>query len=169
VAPAVNGAGRAASSPSSESQSDAADRQEREERAAAARDRDSDGDDDDEVDADAEGDDDGEEEGAKPKAKLVMTPVHPVRDDDLQEAKVTGEEAVQDAPEPAPSLELADGESKHLQVLKLTDLKRMKITELSKMPTTWASRALRASRSKSCWSPFSPTWRRSGTRCTPRA
>ncbi len=63
----------------------------------------------------------------------VLTPVtHAVRDDDLQEARISGEAAVEEAPEPEAAGEGGDSERK-LQVLKLTDLKRMKITELSKM------------------------------------
>lgn len=72
---------------------------------------------------------DEEEEAPRP----VLTPVnHAVRDDDLQEARIAGEaEAATDAAEEAS--ENGASTEKKLQVLKLTDLKRMKITELSKM------------------------------------
>ena len=77
---------------------------------------------------------DGDEERPRP----VLTPMNrALRDDDLQEARISGEEAA--APETpaeteAPSADSTEaGEQKQLQVLKLTDLKRMKITELTKM------------------------------------
>ena len=75
--------------------------------------------------------DDGDEERPRP----VLTPVnHAVRDDDLQEARITGETAEQTTEAAAEAAEEAAGQGeKKLQVLKLTDLKRMKITELSKM------------------------------------
>ena len=73
-----------------------------------------------------------EEEEGPPRP--VLTPLHrAVRDDDIQEAQLRGESAVEEeaVPEPTPSPDV-EGD-KHLQTLKLTDLKRMKITELSKM------------------------------------
>jgi transcription termination factor Rho len=83
-----------------------------------------------------------EEEGSNgarasaPRPVLTAVP-RPVRDDDLMEAAVSGEGPAAELP-PAPQSpdapdlrEVRDGEA--LQVLKLTDLKRMKITELSKM------------------------------------
>jgi transcription termination factor Rho len=82
----------------------------------------------------AESDDRSEgEEGQAPAP--VLTPMNrAVRDDDLQEAQIRGESAVA---ETHVSVEQPQGNDqrseKHLQVLKLTDLKRMKITELSKM------------------------------------
>ena len=73
------------------------------------------------------------DEDGNPRPRPVMTPMNrAVRDDDIQEAHARGEEAVAEAEEPAPQ-EAASGDDKHLQVLNLTDLKRMKITELSKM------------------------------------
>jgi transcription termination factor Rho len=87
-------------------------------------------------DADEARDDEGEGEDGEPRVKPVLTPMNrAVRDDDLQEAQISGEAVVkEDAPEPeaaAPSDEGAP--HAHLQELKLNDLKRMKITELSKM------------------------------------
>ncbi len=73
---------------------------------------------------------DADEEGAPAPAAAVGT--HAVRDDDLQEARISGEAAVAEASESDGPSESEGGEKK-LQVLKLTDLKRMKITELSKM------------------------------------
>jgi transcription termination factor Rho len=72
-----------------------------------------------------------DEDGTE-RPRPVLTPVNrAVRDDDLQEAQLRGEPAVsasEESPEPPP---VAD--DKHLQVLNLVELKRMKITELSKM------------------------------------
>ncbi|MCA3014211.1 MAG: transcription termination factor Rho [Myxococcaceae bacterium] len=58
-----------------------------------------------------------------------------VRDDDIREAQISGEAVVkQDAPEPDAAPAPDDGSPQvQLQELKLNDLKRMKITELSKM------------------------------------
>ncbi len=76
-----------------------------------------------------ETDDDG-------RPRPVMTPMNrAVRDDELQEARLSGENVVPEQQQQAESEaepERADG-AKRLQVLKLTDLKRMKITELTKM------------------------------------
>jgi transcription termination factor Rho len=81
----------------------------------------------------------GAEEGDEERPKPVLTPMNrALRDDDLQEARISGE-AAEAAETPAeaetPSAEGVEtgGEQKQLQVLKLTDLKRMKITELTKM------------------------------------
>ena len=82
--------------------------------------------------SDADGDDD-----AKPRP--VMTPMNrAVRDDDIQDAAARGESAMTEPAEPvveaaAPQGEGAGAPASQLQTLKLTDLKRMKITELSKM------------------------------------
>ena len=76
-----------------------------------------------------ETDDDG-------RPRPVLTPMNrAVRDDELQEARLSGENVVpetQQAESDAEPERAADG-AKRLQVLKLTDLKRMKITELTKM------------------------------------
>ena len=68
------------------------------------------------------------------KPKPVLTPTNrAMRDDDLQEARISGEEApVSETSGETDAVE-GGGERKQLQVLKLTDLKRMKITELTKM------------------------------------
>ncbi len=80
--------------------------------------------------------DDGDEENAKPKP--MLTPVaRPVRDDDIQEAQL--EASVAEAPalpasaQPEPLAEPAREGEGPTEILKLNDLKRMKITELSKM------------------------------------
>ncbi len=100
-----------------------------------------------ELDAEGENDADegsGDEEGAAPRP--VLTPmVRPVRDDDIQESQMVGEETAEEG-QPAPSAtpvsqgdnaQGADDQERssgqQLQVLKLNDLKRMKIAELSKM------------------------------------
>ncbi|MFO0598535.1 MAG: transcription termination factor Rho [Myxococcaceae bacterium] len=71
------------------------------------------------------------DEGEAPVAAAVAGN-HAVRDDDLQEARLSGEAAVADGGES--SEESGDAApARKLQVLKLNDLKRMKITELSKM------------------------------------
>jgi transcription termination factor Rho len=92
------------------------------------------GDEGEETDTASDGPELDEDGNEKPRASL--TPVnHAVRDDDIQEARLSGEALVTE-PEPvpeAPAAAEAGGEDKHLQTLKLTDLKRMKITELSKM------------------------------------
>ncbi len=78
----------------------------------------------------------GEAKSSSPRPVLTAVP-RPVRDDDLIDASVSGEgPAAELPPAPvspdAPDLrEARAGET--LQVLKLTDLKRMKITELSRM------------------------------------
>jgi transcription termination factor Rho len=77
-----------------------------------------------------ETDGDGDGEAAKP---AVAASNHAVRDDDLQEARLAGESAVADSGGEDSNAESNGEPAKKLQVLKLTDLKRMKITELSKM------------------------------------
>jgi transcription termination factor Rho len=80
------------------------------------------------AEAEPELDEDGNE-----RPRPVLAPVHrAVRDDDIQEAHARGEEVVA-APEEPEAPVVTAGDDKHLQVLHLTDLKRMKITELSKM------------------------------------
>ncbi|MDP2276412.1 MAG: transcription termination factor Rho [Archangium sp.] len=80
-------------------------------------------------DSNGETDDDG-------RPRPVMTPMNrAVRDDELQEARLSGENVVPEQQQSETEAEperAADG-AKRLQVLKLTDLKRMKITELTKM------------------------------------
>ena len=77
---------------------------------------------------------DADDEGAP---RPVLTPMNrAVRDDELQEARISGEgEAEAPASETQQDADANEGtgEKKQLQVLKLTDLKRMKITELTKM------------------------------------
>ena len=82
----------------------------------------------------------GAEDGDEDRPKPVLTPMNrALRDDDLQEARISGEAA--EATETPAEAETSSpeggtetgGEQKQLQVLKLTDLKRMKITELTKM------------------------------------
>ncbi len=72
-----------------------------------------------------------ETEGEAPVAAAAPSN-HAVRDDDLQEARLAGESAVADTSGDESNNESSEPQKK-LQVLKLTDLKRMKITELSKM------------------------------------
>ncbi len=90
-----------------------------------------------EADQDEPGD---EDERPRP----VLTPMNrAVRDDDIQDAAARGESAMTEptadapaeAPRQQPDAQNGDGppSDHHLQTLKLTDLKRMKITELSKM------------------------------------
>jgi transcription termination factor Rho len=99
--------------------------------------------DDDEGDEGAEGADEGDErdegdegEEGEARVKPVLTPMNrAVRDDDIREAQISGEEVVKhEAPEAeaAPASDESEPHP-HLQELKLNDLKRMKITELSKM------------------------------------
>ncbi len=85
-------------------------------------------------------DDDADESSAPasaPRPVLTAMP-RPVRDDELQKVGTQDDEPAAElppappAPE-APSLDTEVREGEPLQVLKLTDLKRMKITELSKM------------------------------------
>jgi transcription termination factor Rho len=85
----------------------------------------------DDGDENGEADDAGPDETA-PRVRPVLTPMHrAVRDDDIREAQIAGEEVVRSDEEPeAPEDEAPHP---HLQELKLNDLKRMKITELSKM------------------------------------
>ncbi|MFP2924975.1 transcription termination factor Rho [Pyxidicoccus sp. 3LG] len=72
----------------------------------------------------------------------VLTPIsRPVRDDDLQEARISGSEDEQNAatlpPPPeapeAPAITEVTRDGAPMQVIKLNDLKRMKITDLAKM------------------------------------
>ncbi|MEW5738566.1 MAG: transcription termination factor Rho [Myxococcota bacterium] len=73
------------------------------------------------------------DEDGNERPRPVLTPINrAVRDDDIQEAHVRGEEAVT-ATEETPEAPAAPADDKHLQVLDLVELKRMKITELSKM------------------------------------
>jgi transcription termination factor Rho len=80
---------------------------------------------------------DGDDDESKPRP--VMTPMNrAVRDDDIQDAAARGESAMTEPTEPvveaAPAQTDGTGAPpSQLQTLKLTDLKRMKITELSKM------------------------------------
>ncbi len=100
----------------------------------------------DEAEAAAENDSDRDErdeasdqDDGENAPRPVLTPiVRPVRDDDIQEAQMVGETPAEEAPstEAAPSAgsdNERDSSRQQLQVLKLNDLKRMKITELSKM------------------------------------
>jgi transcription termination factor Rho len=82
------------------------------------------------------------DENGNERPRASLTPVsHAVRDDDIQEARLSGDSAVTEGEPPgeiSPLPENGGGtgsgsEDQHLQALKLTDLKRMKITELSKM------------------------------------
>jgi transcription termination factor Rho len=80
---------------------------------------------------DAERRDEGDDEAPRP----VLTPIsRPMRDDDIQEAQLEGQEA-----ESAPAAHAANDEGNEVsadgprEVLRLNDLKQMKITELSKM------------------------------------
>ncbi|NVJ17123.1 transcription termination factor Rho [Myxococcus sp. AM010] len=81
-----------------------------------------------------------EEAPAEPP-RPVLTPIsRPVRDDDLQEARISGEAEEPAAtlpppPEPpeAPAITEVTRDGEPMQVIKLNDLKRMKITDLSKM------------------------------------
>ncbi len=88
--------------------------------------------------------DDGGDEGddGDERVKPVLTPMNrPVRDDELQEAQLSGEDVVKqgeaatssDLERPASDTSASAPPQGQLQVLKLNDLKRMKITELSKM------------------------------------
>ncbi len=100
---------------------------------------------DDERDEETEGDvdeRDGEEgEDGEKRVKPVLTPManRAVRDDDIREAQISGEELVKTEQAEAPANnDAADAAAENapheqLQELKLNDLKRMKITELSKM------------------------------------
>ena len=100
-----------------------------------------------ELDSEGENDSDegsGDDEGAAPRP--VLTPmVRPVRDDDIQESQMVGEEAPEEGQTPPNATPVSQGDNsqggddqerspgQQLQVLKLNDLKRMKIAELSKM------------------------------------
>ncbi|MBL8912577.1 MAG: transcription termination factor Rho [Archangium sp.] len=83
--------------------------------------------------SDREDRDDREENGDETPRPAVAQGNHAVRDDDLQEARLTGEAAVADSGGEDSGSDSNGEPAKKLQVLKLTDLKRMKITELSKM------------------------------------
>jgi len=72
----------------------------------------------------------------------VLTPIsRPVRDDDLQEARISGGDEqpaaslppAPEAPESPAITEVPRGDGAPMQVIKLNDLKRMKITDLAKM------------------------------------
>lgn len=94
---------------------------------------------DEETDADERDGDEGED--GEGRVKPVLTPManRAVRDDDIREAQISGEELVKteqaEAPANTDAAEAAAENAPHaqLQELKLNDLKRMKITELSKM------------------------------------
>ncbi len=81
-----------------------------------------------------------EEAPAEPP-RPVLTPIsRPVRDDDLQEARISGESeepaaSLPPPPEPpeTPAITEVTRDGEPMQVIKLNDLKRMKITDLSKM------------------------------------
>ncbi|NTX12558.1 transcription termination factor Rho [Myxococcus sp. CA051A] len=90
-----------------------------------------------------------EEVSAEPEAEVsaepprpVLTPIsRPVRDDDIQEARLSSGEddspaaTLPPAPEvpDAPAITEVSRDGAPMQVIKLNDLKRMKITDLSKM------------------------------------
>jgi len=78
---------------------------------------------------------DAEPAQATEAGRPILTAIpRPVRDDELQDgraAQPTGEQNAASAPEAAPVVVPRIGEP--MQVIKLNDLKRMKITELSKM------------------------------------
>jgi transcription termination factor Rho len=85
---------------------------------------------------DGEGEDGDDRDEGEARVAPVLTPMNrAVRDDDIREAQISGEAVVkQDAPEPDAAPAPDDGSPQvQLQELKLNDLKRMKITELSKM------------------------------------
>ncbi|MDP3234741.1 MAG: transcription termination factor Rho [Myxococcales bacterium] len=87
---------------------------------------------------DEEGDvDEGEEtdEDGRPRVKPVMTPMNrAVRDDDIREGQISGEQVVKSEAEQDAAAQVEENAPHaQLQELKLNDLKRMKITELSKM------------------------------------
>jgi transcription termination factor Rho len=80
------------------------------------------------------------EEGAAPVRPILTAMPRPVRDDELQETGMPEAEAAPEGPAaslppppepPTPTLDTREGAP--LQVLKLNDLKRMRITDLSKM------------------------------------
>ncbi len=77
-------------------------------------------------------------ESDEPAVRPVLTAIsRPIRDDELQDARAAGEEPAATLPPAPPSpeaptlTEARPGEP--MQVISLNDLKRMKITELSKM------------------------------------
>jgi transcription termination factor Rho len=76
---------------------------------------------------------DSDEEGQR--VKPVLTPMNrAVRDDDIREGQISGEEVVKtEAEQDAAAQTEENAPHAQLQELKLNDLKRMKITELSKM------------------------------------
>ena len=90
-------------------------------------------------DADERDSDEGEDGEARVKPVLTPMANRAVRDDDIREAQISGEELVKTEQAEAPaSNDAADAAAENaphaqLQELKLNDLKRMKITELSKM------------------------------------
>ncbi|WP_205525483.1 transcription termination factor Rho [Pyxidicoccus trucidator] len=83
-----------------------------------------------------------EPEVAPEPPRPVLTPIsRPVRDDDIQEARISGGDEEQpaatlppppEAPE-APAFTEVTRDGAPMQVIKLNDLKRMKITDLAKM------------------------------------
>ncbi|MCU0700025.1 MAG: transcription termination factor Rho [Myxococcaceae bacterium] len=86
--------------------------------------------------ADQGRDDEGEGEDGEARVKPVLTPMNrAVRDDDIREAQISGEAVVKEEAPEAEASPSSDESAPHpqLQELKLNDLKRMKITELSKM------------------------------------
>jgi transcription termination factor Rho len=92
--------------------------------------------DDSDDEAESSADDEGDGEDGEGRVKPVLTPMNrAVRDDDIQEAQLAGESAVKEeaAEAEAPAANDESPPHAHLQELKLNDLKRMKITELSKM------------------------------------
>ncbi|WP_395851211.1 transcription termination factor Rho [Cystobacter fuscus] len=78
---------------------------------------------------------------ATPRPVLTPIPSHPVRDEEYQEVRAAAdheEEASQQAPAPelvevSPGAESGPSDAPAMQVIRLNDLKRMKITDLAKM------------------------------------
>ncbi len=73
-----------------------------------------------------------------PRPVLTPIPSHPVRDEEYQEVRAAVEAEVEQpaalaAPEPAPVVAEVTREGSEMQVMSLNDLKRMKITDLSRM------------------------------------
>ena len=82
---------------------------------------------------------DESEDGASPVRPVLTAMPRPVRDDELQEARAEAlhnqpAAALAPAPEPeSPTITEVDRDGTPMQVIKLNDLKRMKIMDLSKM------------------------------------
>ena len=82
---------------------------------------------------------DESEEGAAPVRPVLTAMPRPVRDDELQEARAEAlhnapAATLAPAPEPeSPTITEVDRDGTAMQVIKLNDLKRMKIMDLSKM------------------------------------